>query len=73
VAIQVEGTRNEEKEEQEDVKEEKGGLEMEDDFEGTLGDVERGEDGENEDSENEEQGFINLPYSLLLIYFRIYS
>ena len=50
----VEGTRNEEKEEQEDVAEEKEGLEMEDDFEGALGNVEKDEEGE--DSGDDDQG-----------------
>ena len=53
---QVEGTQNEEKEEQEDVGEEKDGLEMEDDFDGALGDVVG--DEEQQDSEHEEQGLI---------------
>ena len=54
----MEGTQNEEKEEQEDVGEEKDGLEMEDDFDGALGDVVG--DEEQQDSEHEEQGLIYL-------------
>ena len=51
----MEGTKNEEKEEQEDIKEEKEGLEMEDDFEGAMGDVEPGEE-EEERSGDEDEG-----------------
>ncbi|OBZ86320.1 Midasin [Choanephora cucurbitarum] len=54
---QVLGTQNEEqsKDEKQDTKEEKNGLDMENDFDGNLEDMERDEDQEDEDSDSSDE------------------
>ena len=66
--VQVEGTQNEKKEEQESVKEEKEGLDMNEDFEGALEDVEKeeGEEGEEDEGTFTHPGWLGMGYPVQL-------